>query len=154
MSVERVINAPAERIFALLKDIRQHHLLDGSGMVLGSPQGPDQLELGSQFTMAMKQAGASYRSVSRVVEYAEGRLIAWATTGEWRGHKVVGGQRWRYELEPVAEGTRVRESYVWGYASMAWTLRLGGYPSRMGEAMTTTLANLERAVTGADRTHE
>lgn len=152
-SVERLIPAPPERILALLVDVHQHSRLDGSGMLRGSPQGPERLSLGSTFTMGMRQGALRYRSVSRVVEHEEGRLIAWRSTGEVGGRRVVGGQVWRYELEPqppsgaaTADGARtlVRETYDWSGALLPrLTIELPGYPARMERAMTASLKRLE-----------
>lgn len=149
-SVEKDIAASPEQIFEILTDIHQHPALDGSGMLQGEPQGPDRLELGSRFSLAMKQVGPAYRSANKVVEFEEGRRIAWRTAGEWRGRQVVGGQVWRWELTPIDGGrTRVKHSYVWGYASGALMLKVGGYPSRMRVAIGKTVDNLAREVTGA-----
>lgn len=145
----RLIRAEPAQVFDVLTDIRRHAGLDGSGMLQGEPQGPDRLVLGSRFTMGMTQRGASYRSVNTVVEYAPDELIAWETFGEFRGRRIVGGQRWRYELSAESDGTLVRHSYVWGYAGLRWlTIQVPGFPARMQVAIVHSLANLEREVTG------
>lgn len=147
-SVERVIPASPQEIFAVLTDIDQHAALDGSGMLQGSAEGPRPLALGSRFSMGMRQARLPYRSMSTVVEYEPDRLIAWSSVGEVAGRRVVGGQRWRYELTPEGAGTRVRHSYVWGYAAARrLTIELPGYPRRMREAMAHTLRRLEAHLT-------
>jgi hypothetical protein len=59
------------------------------------------------------------------------------------GHSLVGGQRWRYILQPNAAGTLVAHGYVWGYARMPLlTIWLPGFPRRMQPAMERSLANL------------
>lgn len=142
-SVDRVVPASPHEVFAVLTDIDRHAALDGSGMLQGRPDGPRPLVLGSRFSMAMQQARLPYRSVSTVVEYEEDRLIAWSSAGEVAGRRVVGGQRWRYELEPATGGTLVRHSYVWGYAALPrLTVELPGYPQRMRIAMALTLRHL------------
>lgn len=147
---ERLIRADAAAIFDVLTDIHRHAAFDGSGMLQGAAEGPERLVLGSRFSMGMKQRGGSYRSVNTVVEHAENQLIAWASVGELRGRKLIGGQRWRYELIPRPAGTLVRHSYVWGYATMPRvTIQLPGFPARMQTSMVHTLANLEREVTRA-----
>jgi uncharacterized protein YndB with AHSA1/START domain len=147
VTVRRLVEATPERIFDLLTDPRRHADLDGSGTVRGRPEGPERLGPGATFTMAMSQAGAAYRSVSRVVEFEEGRRIAWESMGAWRGRELIGGQRWRYVLTPQGPGTLVEHSYVWGYATLPMlTVWLGGYPRRAAPSMTTTLANLAAAV--------
>jgi Polyketide cyclase / dehydrase and lipid transport len=49
--------------------------------------------------------------VSTVVEFEENRRIAWQTRGPGRIGRLGGGRIWRYELEPVAGGTLVRETW-------------------------------------------
>jgi uncharacterized protein YndB with AHSA1/START domain len=110
-TVERVIPASAERIFALISDPRRHREIDGSGTVRGSKNVPDKLELGSTFGMSMK-VGITYSMVSTVIEYEENRRLAWQTRPPGRlPGKLAGGRIWRYELEPVEGGTLVRESW-------------------------------------------
>jgi uncharacterized protein YndB with AHSA1/START domain len=101
-SATTTIDAPASVVFAILTDPRQHARIDGSGSVQAVVDGPDRLELGSQFAMSMKK-GASYRIKNKVVEYDADRLIAW---------RHVGLHRWRYELVPApGGGTRVTETW-------------------------------------------
>ena len=101
VSASRVIPAPPEQIFELLADPRQHHVIDGSGMVQGAASGPERLSLGATFGMSMK-LGIPYRITNKVVEFEEGKRIAW---------RHFGRHRWRYELEPVDGGTRVTETF-------------------------------------------
>jgi uncharacterized protein YndB with AHSA1/START domain len=110
VTVERVIPAEAGAIFDLLADPSRHHDIDGSGTVREAKGGSERLALGSRFGMSMKM-GIPYSMVSEVVEFEEDRRIAWQTRGPgWLGSKVA-GRIWRYELEPVEGGTRVRESW-------------------------------------------
>lgn len=88
------VQAPASMIFDVLADPAQHALIDGSGTVQGTVAGPTRLSLGSQFGMAMR-IGMPYRIENTVVEFEEGRLIAW---------RHFNGHRWRYELEPATVG--------------------------------------------------
>ena len=110
-SVERTIPAPPERIFELLADPARHHEIDGSGSVRHAKTGAQRLALGSTFTMSMK-IGIPYSTLSTIVEYEENRRIAWQTysTIKWLA-RFGGGRIWRYELEPVAGGTLVRETW-------------------------------------------
>ena len=145
VSATLLLTAAPEAVFDLLTDVRRHSELDGSGMLLGAPVGPDRLKLGSEFSMAMRQGRRRYRSHSRVVEFEQDRLIAWETTGRWRGHRYVGGQRWRYRLTPADGGTQVTQSYVWGYAMLPLlTVWLPGFPARMRRALPQSLRLLEQ----------
>ena len=110
-TVERVIPAPASAIFDLLADPARHREIDGSGTVRDASEGSQRLTLGSEFGMSMK-AGIGYKMSSTVVEFEDDRRIAWQPrpVHKWmRG--LFGGRIWRYELEPVEGGTRVRESW-------------------------------------------
>ncbi|MCQ3810211.1 MAG: SRPBCC family protein [Acidimicrobiia bacterium] len=100
-TASRVVPAAPEEIFALLADPARHVEIDGSGTVHRLITGQGSMQLGSEFTMAMKAYGFPYRMTSKVVEYEENRLIAWCNLVK---------NRWRYELEPVEGGTRVTES--------------------------------------------
>ncbi|GAO05844.1 SRPBCC family protein [Streptomyces lydicamycinicus] len=163
ISVSRDIVATPRELFDVLRDPARHAELDGSGMLRGSPQGPSPLGPGDRFSMGMAQARIAYRSVNIVVEYEKDRLIAWETWGEFRGRRLVGGQRWRYELTPVngtegTEGTdgaggggatRVTHTYDWSRARLPrLVVELPGFPRRMGPAMATTLERLASAVRG------
>ncbi|KQW47845.1 dimethyladenosine transferase [Nocardioides sp. Root1257] len=137
VSASTTIAAPPETIFAILADPRQHARIDGSGTVRGSLSGPDRLELGSQFGMDMKM-GAPYRIKNRVVEFEDGRLIAW---------RHVGAHRWRYELTPQAGGTVVTETWDLTHCNglNRWVLGAMGYPKRHQKGIEQTLVNLKEA---------
>ena len=111
VSVERVINAPAEQIFELLANPDRHHDIDGSGSVRDAKQSPPRLTMGAQFGMSM-HLGVKYSTVNEIVEFDDGKRIAWQThpAGSLQG-RFFGGRIWRYELEPAEGGTLVRESW-------------------------------------------
>lgn len=141
--------ADPESIFGLLTDITVHAVIDGSGTLQGAAIGPRRLTLDSEFTMGMRQARVlrPYRSLNRVVEFDQGHRIAWESMGVWRGHKIVGGQRWRWVLRPARGGTWVVHSYVWGYASLALvTVWLPGYPARARHTLPRSLDRLAALV--------
>lgn len=164
ISVSKDIEATPRQLFAVLRDPARHAELDGSGMLRGRPEGPSLLGPGDRFSMGMTQGRIAYRSVNVVVEYEKDRLIAWETWGEFRGRRLVGGQRWRYELTPVegpddADGTvgmdgagsgsatRVTHTYDWSRARLPrLVVELPGFPKRMGPAMATSLERLASAV--------
>jgi uncharacterized protein YndB with AHSA1/START domain len=145
VSVERVIPAEASAIFDILADPRRHAEIDGSGTVKDAIQGPERLELGSHFSMAMK-LGIPYRIVNTVVEFEPNKRIAWR---HFHGHI------WRYELEELPSegkqdaGTRtlVRETFDWSKARTGNLLAWLGVPERHIGNMTRTLERLEQVVT-------
>jgi uncharacterized protein YndB with AHSA1/START domain len=138
VSRSRVIDATPEAIFAIVASPAGHALIDGSGSVKAAVGGPDRLELGSKFRMDMK-LGVPYRISSKVVEYEENRLIAWAHMGK---------HRWRFELEPVDDGTRVTHSFDWSTARIPKFIELAGYPEKHPANIERTLERLDEVVTG------
>ena len=142
VSVERVIAAQPEEVFDVLADPSQHPVIDGSGTVKRARGQPERLSLGAKFGMSMR-LGIPYVITNTVVEFDENRLIAW---------RHFGGHRWRYELEPVDDSTRVRETYDWSTAILGTRLyiEMTGWPKRAEEAMTKTLERLDAHVSGSD----
>lgn len=141
VSTERVIPAERQALFDIVADPAMHPVIDGSDSVKALREGaPPRLELGATFGMDMDR-GARYRIENRVVEFEEGRLIAWR---HFHGH------RWRYGFEDVEGGTRVTETFDWSRARSKLSLELLGFPRRNLEGMRATLARLEQlAVHGA-----
>jgi uncharacterized protein YndB with AHSA1/START domain len=144
-SVERVIPAPADAIFALIADPSRHHTFDGSGTVREAKDVPAQLTLGSRFGMSMK-LGMPYSMVNEIVEFEPNRRIAWQTRPPSSLlARFVGGRIWRYELEPVEGGTLVRET--WDISQERVKAAVRPLRGKTREAMRATLERLERAVT-------
>ena len=141
VSVERVVPAAPQEVFALLADPRRHREIDGSGTLRDTVDGPPRLFRGATFAMRM-QLGAPYSMTNTVVEYEEGRRIAWQPRPSNRvAALAIGGRIWRYELEPVEGGTRVRET--WDIRSERFPLPLLAARSTTRRAMTRTLERLE-----------
>lgn len=133
VSRTREINAPAEEIFNLLADPRRHHEIDGSGSVQAANiNAPERLSLDAQFGMNMK-IGLPYRITNTVVEFEEGRRIAW---------RHFGGHVWRYILEPTATGTRVTEQFDWTNNRSPLMLKIMNAIDNNAKSMEKTLENL------------
>jgi len=133
------VDAPAETVFAILADPRQHARIDGSGSVRQTVSGPQRLERGATFGVDMKLGGVPYRISNRVVEFEEGRRIAW---------RHFGGHRWRYELEPTPTGgTRVTESFDYSMYARPQRLLVEalGFPARNRRGIEQTLRTLKSA---------
>ncbi len=132
------VAAPPAAVFAILADPRQHARIDGSGSVQGSPRGPERLSEGAAFGMDMKLFGLPYKIRNRVVEFEEGRRIAW---------RHFGGHRWRYVLEPAGSGTLVTESFDYSrHGPLARRLvELAGFPARNRAGIAGTLVKLKEA---------
>lgn len=133
VSASRLIAADAQRLFDLVADPTMHPVIDGSGSVRNVKGGRRKLALGDRFTANMR-IGLPYVITNTVVEYEEGRRIAWAHFGGWR---------WRWEFEPEVSDpdaddadtsdtekavTRVTETFDWS------TSRLGPYATLFGRA--------------------
>lgn len=132
----RVVNAPPQAVFDVLADPRMHPAIDGSGTVRAVVAGPDRLSIGARFGMHMHR-GMPYVIRNTVVEFEEGRLIAWR---HWAGH------RWRYRLEPVAEGTLVTETFDWSTGRSPWLLERLGFPAANVPGMVATLERLAQVL--------
>ena len=132
------VDAPASTVFAILADPRQHARIDGGGSVQDLLSGPDRLSKGATFTVAMK-LGVPYRIKNTVVEFEEDRRIAW---------RHFGGHRWRYELEPVGDGTtKVTESFDYSRydGPRAFLVKALGFPERNRKGIAGTLRRLKDA---------
>lgn len=135
VAVQRVLPVDAQALFDVLADPAQHPRIDGSGSVRAPlPGNPVRLERGAEFSMSMRIVGP-YRITNRVVEFEEGRRIAW---------RHFGGHRWRYLLTPVEGGTLVQEE--WDATRLPYPVRLGfdlaRLPQRHRVAMERTLVRL------------
>ncbi len=137
--VSRSVEVPAAaaEIFNLLADPARHHEIDGSGTVVAAvADAPSRLSLGAAFGMKMK-VGAPYKITNTVVEFEEGRLIAW----RHMGHHV-----WRYQLEPIGNGssTLVTETFDGTKSKLPIALILTGAAKRNTKAIDATLKRLQK----------
>lgn len=132
ISESRVIDARPEEIFELLADPQQHPRIDGSGSVLAARGSKRRLALGMKFGMDMKM-GAGYKILNTVVEFEEGRLIAW---------RHFNGHRWRWELAPVDGKTLVTETFDWSTAKVPILISISWFPRRNKKAIHESLKRL------------
>lgn len=133
VSRSAVVAATPEQVFDLLADPRQHPELDGSGSVRGALGGPARLGPGARFGMRM-HLGVPYVIRNQVVEFEEGRRIAW---------RHFGRHVWRWQLERVPEGTLVTETFDWAPALAPRVLELARVPERNTRGIEATLARLK-----------
>lgn len=111
VSVDRVINAPAADIFAVVADASRHPEIDGSGALVKAKDGATRrLTLGSTFGMSMK-LGLPYSVANTVIEFEQDRRIAWQTVLSGPLGRLVGGRIWRYQFDAVEGGTKVTETW-------------------------------------------
>lgn len=135
VSVARVIPAPRQRLFDVLADPAMHPRIDGSGTVVAPAAGaPRRLGPGARFGMGMRM-GLRYRTPNRVVEFEEGRRIAWMHFS-----RAV----WRWEFDDAEGGTRVTESFDWSGARVRPIM--ARFAAGNAVAMRRSLELLERLV--------
>ena len=150
VTVERVIPAPPEAIFAYLADASRHPEIDGSGTVKGTKPGvAERLSLGSKFGMSMKM-GLRYSMVNTVTEFEDDRRIAWQANLAGPLGKLVGGRTWRYGFEPVDGGTRVRESWDISTDKQRQLFKHGPVAEQTRANMEKTLERIEKLTSSAE----
>ena len=120
--VTGTVDAPPERVFALLADPARHAEIDGSSMCVGCSIGPI-TGVGQSFVMDMYREGlGKYQVRNEVTEFEPGKRFAWRTKLEtsspeieaFRGDMTLGGTTWAYSLEPTGDGkTKVTHTYDW-----------------------------------------
>ena len=132
VSRSTVVAAGPAELFELLATPARHPELDGSGTVKRPVRGPARLSPGARFGMQMRIA-VPYLITNTVVEFEEGRRIGW---------RHFGRHVWRYELEPVAGGTRVTETFDWSAALSPRALELARIPARNAASIEKTLQGL------------
>ena len=142
VSVERVIKAPPETIFAIISDASRHPDIDGSGSVVKTKPGtPHNLVLGTTFGMSMK-LGVPYSMSNTVIEFEPDRRLAWQSRLSGPLGRFVGGRIWRYELSPVEGGTKVTETWDITQDKQGFLLRHGPVATQTAQSMTKTLKRL------------
>ena len=143
VSVERVIPASPEAIFDLIADPARHAEIDGSGTVRDTRGSTESLALGSKFGIAMKM-GVPYSMINTVVEFERPRVISWRPDMTIPFGARLGGRTWRYELESVEAGTRVRETWDITAQPLVTRLVMRGAARRTKESMDATLERIEK----------
>ena len=143
VSVERVIKAPPDKIFALVADAGKHASIDGTESVNHATDASVPLSMGTKFGIAMRGRKETlflpYRTTNTVIEYEPDRRIAWKTT--FAGGRV-GGRIWRYELEAAPDGTLVRETWDVSQDKQKWMITSGSIPQKTADGMRATLERI------------
>jgi uncharacterized protein YndB with AHSA1/START domain len=155
VTVERIIDAPRQRIFEVLADPRRHRVFDGSGAVHDPrPTAPPRLSLGATFVMRMRVRPPSAhpadlvqvavaimnrgRLTNTVVEFEDGAQIAWQNFGR---------HVWRWRLQSIGDGTTlVCETFDYSTNIFPPLLELVGFPAKNAAAMAASLDRLATLV--------
>ncbi len=116
-----IVDASPAEVFDFIARPENHAAISGDGTVREANSGPDRLSLDEKFGMKMKM-GVPYRISSKVVEFEEGKTIAW---------RHVGRHRWRWEFQAVdGDKTKVTETFDMEPSPIKPILRLAGFPAR------------------------
>ena len=99
-----IINRPASELFNFIANPKNHPKIDGSKMVRGKAYGPKRLSINSWFVMRQLRFGKiPYLMSNKVVEFEEGKLIAW---------RHASPSRWRYEFVAQSDATTQVTQYL------------------------------------------
>jgi uncharacterized protein YndB with AHSA1/START domain len=113
IAVSRTIDAPVERVFAMLADPDRHRDFDGSGTIRGAHTHFVLSGIGEVFTMDMHRDafGGDYQSDNLVTSYRRDEEIGWSPGPH--GHEPI-GHTFTYTLEAISDDTtRVTHTYDW-----------------------------------------
>ena len=111
ITVRDVAASSPTRLFDLLADPARHQDIDGSGMVRAAEGSVPVTGLGQAFVMNMHQAGRDYQTENLITVFEAGRSIEWMPG---RPGNAPFGARWRWDLEPMADGrTAIVHTYDW-----------------------------------------
>lgn len=109
VSASRDIAADAPTIFELIADPSQQPRWDGNDNLAEAAEGQRVRAVGDVFVMVLTKDGVVREN--HVVEFSEGRRIAWTPADPGR---EPAGHRWAWTLEPLgASRTRVTHTYDW-----------------------------------------
>jgi uncharacterized protein YndB with AHSA1/START domain len=108
----REFAADAGRIFELIADPALQPRWDGNDNLAEAAAGQRVRKVGEVFTMTLTGDGAVREN--HVVEFDEGRLIAWrpAEPGQ-----EPPGHLWRWELEPI-DSSRIRVTHTYDWSQL------------------------------------
>ncbi|WP_372728163.1 SRPBCC family protein [Nocardioides sp.] len=149
IETQRTIQAPADRIFAVLCDPHGHVAIDSSGMLQGA-SGEPVAGVGDQFTVQMDRESLNdfpelgkYDVTVTIREFEQDALISWTVLGRIRPQI---GHVYGYRLAPAQGGdTVVTSFYDWSDIAPEWR-DAGIFPVLSENALRQTLGILDRTV--------
>ncbi|WP_035718873.1 SRPBCC family protein [Gordonia shandongensis] len=149
ITVERVIEAPVDRVFDVVSNPERHVALDGSGFMRSVDHADRIQAVGEVFTMNMAgpHMGGEYQTDNHVIGYAKDKLLAWKTAPA--GTEPPGWEWvWEFESQGPAS-TLVRHTYDWSAVTDKALLEKVGFPLVTEDQLTDTLARLAAEVDAA-----
>ncbi|MBV9279375.1 MAG: polyketide cyclase [Chloroflexi bacterium] len=151
VSATRVINAPAEAIFAVLADPAKHAAIDGTGWVCESLDSELLTAAGQIFRITMyhpNHPDRYYQMANLVQLFDPPRTISWKP-GQDAGDGTLsfGGWIWRYDLTSAGpSSTSVTLSYDWSAVPAPIREHIG-LPPFPPEHLSNSLAHLAELAT-------
>jgi uncharacterized protein YndB with AHSA1/START domain/ketosteroid isomerase-like protein len=142
-TVSRVLNAPAERIFAVLRDPRRHPELDATGRLRQAKASHPVGAVGDTFVMALHDDEmGDHRIESRIVAFTENRVIGWAPGQP--GQRPT-GHHFTWKLTPTDDShTTVTQTYDW--TAVTHPAELSRLPVVSADELDGSLSRLAAAV--------
>ena len=132
VSATRDIAAGADRIFEFIADPAQQPLWDGNDNLASAESGQRVRSVGDVFVMTLTMGTVRE---NRVVEFEEGRRIAWKPSEPGRQPP---GHLWAWTLQPIdSSHTRVTHTYDWTHLTDQ---------KRLDRARSTTAARLQASL--------
>lgn len=153
LTVDRLIDAPAKEVFAVLSLPANHAELDGSGMVRSDEKTDRITAVGQVFTMNMylEKLGGEYQTENHVVGYDVNKLLAWKTAD---AGKEPAGWEWVWELEVQSPtSTKVSLTYDWSAVTDKEVLGRVTFPLVQSHELEGTLSKLSEMVAGTHPTN-
>jgi hypothetical protein len=147
IEVQRLVEADASVIFALLRDPQGHVSIDASGM-LQDADGDPVSAVGDSFVVHMDREAlgdldlGKYEVTVSISAYQQDREIAWTILGRLRPQI---GHVYGYRLEPAPGGTLVTSYYDWSGIAPEWR-DAGIFPVISETSLKGTLGILDRTV--------
>jgi hypothetical protein len=154
----RDIDAPADRIFAVVSDPAMHPEVDGTGMLRSAVDNKPVAQVGDVFYINMVHWHlGGYVMANHVVAFEQDRLIAWEPVVDAYDNpeyqSSVGqpaGRHWGWQLEPLSENSTRVTAFFEG-SRLPEELRTFIEDGEFWRpAMATSLDNLENLVTQSD----
>ncbi|MEV4571543.1 nuclear transport factor 2 family protein [Nonomuraea sp. NPDC049419] len=142
ITVSRVLDAPAERIFAVLRDPRLHPELDATGSLRHAETAHLVDAIGDTFIVTIHNERGDDRIENHIVAFTENRLIAWDLA---RPGQRPEGHRFTWSLTPTSDGrTEVTQTYDW--AAVTHPAALSHLPLVSADELEGSLTRLAAAV--------